>query len=324
MGLIPAHAGKTGRRQCRVLRSPAHPRSRGENLASTMPTWSATGSSPLTRGKRVIVVFGNVEVRLIPAHAGKTPLKNQHTKQNAAHPRSRGENAEVLYVGEDVIGSSPLTRGKPGPTRTLAGSHGLIPAHAGKTVSENRASISIPAHPRSRGENIQPRFRRIRRPGSSPLTRGKLHVRPHVAAIQRLIPAHAGKTACRTRAELSAAAHPRSRGENGYTPGRDVFHFGSSPLTRGKREHEGRRTAKRRLIPAHAGKTRPRRPSRTGSQAHPRSRGENRRGIEPRFILTGSSPLTRGKHRKTRPPSQSLRLIPAHAGKTQVDNTSPC
>ena len=49
--LIPAHAGKTSPCRASRGRSPAHPRSRGEN-----PTWrtgalTAWGSSPLTRGK---------------------------------------------------------------------------------------------------------------------------------------------------------------------------------------------------------------------------------------------------------------------------------
>ena len=33
---------------------------------------SLTGSSPLTRGKRGNLEFSGLEVRLIPAHAGKT------------------------------------------------------------------------------------------------------------------------------------------------------------------------------------------------------------------------------------------------------------
>ena len=52
-----------------------------------------------------------------------------------AHPHSRGENA--AYVGDvhPDEGSSPLTRGKLTPGDTSLDAIGLIPTHAGKTVS---------------------------------------------------------------------------------------------------------------------------------------------------------------------------------------------
>ena len=73
-GLIPAHAGKTSKSGGwgRIFR--AHPRSRGENSISGLIVDRATGSSPLTRGKRFGGFGGVPGVGLIPAHAGKTPL----------------------------------------------------------------------------------------------------------------------------------------------------------------------------------------------------------------------------------------------------------
>ena len=111
-GLIPAHAGKTNFEDPRYRASSAHPRSRGENGVSSEVTSSAIGSSPLTRGKRVVRVGLPGCRRLIPAHAGKTPRKPQRTSQHTAHPRSRGEN--LLAGGFNAVeaGSSPLTRGK--------------------------------------------------------------------------------------------------------------------------------------------------------------------------------------------------------------------
>ena len=70
--LIPAHAGKTfvliGRSPLRA----AHPRSRGENEAGLGGHDGGSGSSPLTRGKLEGECHRVCEVRLIPAHAGKT------------------------------------------------------------------------------------------------------------------------------------------------------------------------------------------------------------------------------------------------------------
>ena len=71
-GLIPAHAGKTGRDGASDPREPAHPRSRGENHGTYYGTSGVPGSSPLTRGKRVAPPAPPISPRLIPAHAGKT------------------------------------------------------------------------------------------------------------------------------------------------------------------------------------------------------------------------------------------------------------
>ena len=49
---------------------------------------------------------------LIPAHAGKTARRRPPTSQARAHPRSRGENAQVGMEPPGGAGSSPLTRGK--------------------------------------------------------------------------------------------------------------------------------------------------------------------------------------------------------------------
>ena len=51
----------------------AHPRSRGENDRITKPARVIVGSSPLTRGKRRLILVTMMMIGLIPAHAGKTP-----------------------------------------------------------------------------------------------------------------------------------------------------------------------------------------------------------------------------------------------------------
>ena len=51
---------------------------------------------------------------------------------------------------------------------------------------------------------------------------------------------------------------------------------------------------------------------------HPRSRGENREGAENLTPTEGSSPLTRGKPRVSKPAGKAKGIIPAHAGKTQT------
>ena len=91
---------------------------------------------------------------------------------------------------------------------------------------------------------------------------------------------------------------------------------GSFPLTRGKRGLVQILSSPRRLIPAHAGKTMPPTASLEAHRAHPRSRGENVGDFASGPGGQGSSPLTRGKRHFQALNNLSLRLIPAHAGKT--------
>ena len=194
--------------------SRAHPRSRGENLLPAPIRREPRGSSPLTRGKPRRNRLGGPIRGLIPAHAGKTPLSSAWSGRAWAHPRSRGENAGTAALPPTTQGSSPLTRGKRPAERRGEGHPGLIPAHAGKTMTSARASFACRAHPRSRGENRILQRDRRRRDGSSPLTRGKHHLHAAQRAMRGLIPAHAGKTAARSFSADAVRAHPRSRGEN--------------------------------------------------------------------------------------------------------------
>ena len=111
-----------------------------------------------------------------------------------------------------------------------------------------------------------------------------------------LIPAHAGKTSCRSPGWPESAAHPRSRGENVFKVFEEGLHTGSSPLTRGKPQARRRDRRRRRLIPP--------------------SRGENTRYACHAACTPGSSPLTRGKPPLRPLAHRRIRLIPAHAGKT--------
>ena len=139
LGLIPAHAGKTGPPRRSAGRSRAHPRSRGENRSGLLSATMRTGSSPLTRGKRDLVGIVKVVSRLIPAHAGKTRSVASMSTVRPAHPRSRGENHIECVAAVQFGGSSPLTRGKRDPAADRTNRGRLIPAHAGKTLPRGSA-----------------------------------------------------------------------------------------------------------------------------------------------------------------------------------------
>ena len=132
-GLIPAHAGKTHARSFQFTLDWAHPRSRGENSLPAQGMTLEFGSSPLTRGKPRDLVTARIGSRLIPAHAGKTIYPDPSRSALEAHPRSRGENCATTSDAVMMVGSSPLTRGKPIFAPGLPIRIRLIPAHAGKT-----------------------------------------------------------------------------------------------------------------------------------------------------------------------------------------------
>ena len=192
--LIPAHAGKTSRGVAASRGPSAHPRSRGENIPRPIRARQPRGSSPLTRGKPRFGGDESVSRGLIPAHAGKTVDPCACGGVDEAHPRSRGENRDQLSVEGGGLGSSPLTRGKPGACPNCSPAGRLIPAHAGKTLCRTRPAKPAAAHPRSRGENSTSSTSSLTLHGSSPLTRGKPHRTVGRPGPPGLIPAHAGKT----------------------------------------------------------------------------------------------------------------------------------
>ena len=273
--LIPAHAGKTLSRANLSSGTKAHPRSRGENVSMRIPTPPTSGSSPLTRGKPRVTLENHACKGLIPAHAGKTMQLKTVAARLRAHPRSRGENVAEQKMQRTLGGSSPLTRGKPSIRERSRAATGLIPAHAGKTRETGHYRPAPAAHPRSRGENSGAASKACVAGGSSPLTRGKPGRVSAGWTPSGLIPAHAGKTRVQWRGQSSRTAHPRSRGENRTSRLTGSGGMGSSPLTRGKRPARALQPGGPRLIPAHAGKTRPGSPRMDCQGAHPRSRGEN-------------------------------------------------
>ena len=265
-------------------------------MRASVAACCASGSFPLTQGKQVSVTRHRHHRGLIPAHAGKTAAPAWTPGGRPAHPRSGGENWSLRPSHLWMWGSSPLTRGKRSAQFSRPFMLRLIPAHAGKTSKRILVSSISWAHPRSRGENRSRLHPRRGGRDSSPLTRGKRPAGGECPCEPRLIPAHAGKTVSPASSWTARRAHPRSRGEN-ISPGTSrPLVAGSSPLTRGKLFGDPSAVTFLGLIPAHAGKTRPRLRPPPSKRAHPRSRGEN-----PHVAAIEL---------------EAERLIPAHAGKT--------
>ena len=192
---------------------------------------------------------------IIPAYAGSTADEPHWVGTLADHPRIRGEHAWGYPKLCSGTGSSPHTRGAPGPWRPWRRRGWIIPAYAGSTRFRSCCHRRRPDHPRIRGEHKAENASLWASVGSSPHTRGapaSLSLRPGGA---RIIPAYAGSTSDATSRLPTKPDHPRIRGEH-FTiewevkPGR-----GSSPHTRGALEMTLHKNGLVGIIPAYAGST---------------------------------------------------------------------
>ena len=280
--------------------------------------WDHVGSSPLSRGIHNPGRPAGHRAGIIPALAGNTGAWGGVRSRCRDHPRSRGEYRDVTAVAEQVVGSSPLSRGIPPCHGPRSHPYGIIPALAGNTRGCWAGSRSWWDHPRSRGEYELIGTMAGTLDGSSPLSRGIRGVVHRNRSARWIIPALAGNTRTKCGALARHQDHPRSRGEYAGPAATIRAGTGSSPLSRGI---QGGRDARRRvtgIIPALAGNT----PTRTTYVPrwwdHPRSRGEYvGRGLG-RKAPNGSSPLSRGIRISGGVRFPMVWIIPALAGNTSI------
>ena len=215
------------------------------------------------------------------------------------------------------IGTSPRMRGKRGKQGYYLLRKRNIPAHAGKTLGVTLKSSIMPEHPRACGENSYKGSRWYNDRGTSPRMRGKHHILAAPGFCRRNIPAHAGKTRYHRPNRRLDPEHPRACGENAHPTKCRCDRGGTSPRMRGKLPQPQQSRARRRNIPAHAGKT-PESPPPPRAPEHPRACGENGPLSYPRGVKRGTSPRMRGKPLESKRVYSPRRNIPAHAGKTRV------
>ena len=186
------------------------------------------------RGKPAVSFGAPINVRITPAHAGKTYPARRLCRLQADHPRACGENFNLIDRCLIDNGSPPRMRGKhphPFPRRCTAR---ITPAHAGKTLCEAPPAGAVPDHPRACGENRFLVQNTNSTCGSPPRMRGKLNERTNHLLHLRITPAHAGKTKCRLQSQGAAADHPRACGENMQGANAETNASGSPPRMRGK------------------------------------------------------------------------------------------
>ena len=302
VGIIPACAGSTQTKRCRMVPRGDHPRLRGEHRALSRRARRYTGSSPLARGAPCTPPHSSLASGIIPACAGST-----------TGPTLRANEAR---------GSSPLARGArwSDPPHWLR--HGIIPACAGSTWARPWMIVPRWDHPRLRGEHDVIAESLKCAVGSSPLARGALIDHSANDETDGIIPACAGSTPRGCGGRTPRRDHPRLRGEHRTMSRAIVCSQGSSPLARGAPTSEDGDGGDVGIIPACAGSTTTIHFVRDASRDHPRLRGEHTHPPPLPRRMPGSSPLARGALSRKDSRCDCLGIIPACAGSTGPRHSS--
>ena len=294
--IIPAYAGSTHQTARPPAGSTDHPRIRGEHGWPRHHIQPHPGSSPHTRGAPARNRPDPTGCGIIPAYAGSTGFRGCRPTRARDHPRIRGEHFMNVRNAAPSPGSSPHTRGAHERHVVIYECGRIIPAYAGST--QRAPDLHGPG------------------PGSSPHTRGA-HPRPHpIRHPARIIPAYAGSTGTAPSDPPSKADHPRIRGEHPLAMKTNLLPMGSSPHTRGAREHAAGVEGPGGIIPAYAGSTPSPRSSKARCWDHPRIRGEHASGCRESSDDRGSSPHTRGALTAFDVSVDLAGIIPAYAGST--------
>ena len=294
--IIPARAGFTTRWPTPAMSTSDHPRSRGVYAAALPGKWIDGGSSPLARGLLNADTTTPPEPGIIPARAGFTTSSRTGTRPTG--------------------GSSPLARGLRPHPQSGRGGRRIIPARAGFTGCATTCAQRRRDHPRSRGVYKTLTVIGAFIAGSSPLARGLPVCEAYSTGYPRIIPARAGFTCGRGRRSARSWDHPRSRGVYSISPAPMSRPCGSSPLARGLLVRVVTDLRARGIIPARAGFTSLRSPSRRARTDHPRSRGVYSCAMAASRAVRGSSPLARGLLVGVVVHRGDAGIIPARAGFT--------
>src|SRR5690606_2460310 len=151
-GPSPACTRSTATAAFFPCRTTDHPRIRGEHQYRNHVPWLKTGSSPHTRGARLLYGAGRANVGIIPACAGSTAPAGALRTDTTDHPRVRGEHEVEQSSLKPHQGSSPRARGAR-EHRGLTHWWGwIIPACAGSTCRGYARRWGCRDHPRVRGE----------------------------------------------------------------------------------------------------------------------------------------------------------------------------
>ena len=192
-GSIPACAGKPGPWRARVTLTGVHPRVCGEAVDSGCGPRGRQGPSPRVRGSLCWPAGTLEEAGSIPACAGKPRTGAGPYDTTKVHPRVCGEAAFPDLEVSIHTGPSPRVRGSHDMNSFRNGSHGSIPACAGKPSASDGSCGEERVHPRVCGEAGAVEKSGATVTGPSPRVRGSPTAVNPTLAHWGSIPACAGK-----------------------------------------------------------------------------------------------------------------------------------
>ena len=152
--------------------------------------------------------------------------------------------------------------------------------------------------------------------GSPPRVRGKAQNLRNLFCQCGITPACAGKSQHWTSVGSNPEDHPRVCGEKASAAVNRRQIMGSPPRVRGKVSAQNSLKSAKRITPACAGKSFPRRARHGCRWDHPRVCGEKTWTDTISEILSGSPPRVRGKGRPPFGSASARRITPACAGKS--------
>ncbi|EMX22609.1 hypothetical protein ECMP0215661_3619 [Escherichia coli MP021566.1] len=154
-------------------------------------------------------------------------------RTKTVYPRWRGELDSMATVTACPGGLSPLARGTPPLRSSTRSISRFIPAGAGNSHHDARATRQGSVYPRWRGELISPGISCSRGRGLSPLARGTRPSPVFRSFRPRFIPAGAGNSGESGCVHQWSSVYPRWRGELKQIVRFPHIHDGLSPLARG-------------------------------------------------------------------------------------------
>ena len=157
------------------------------------------------------------DLRITPAHAGKSGFDARSLYDCSDHPRPCGEKSGSASRSAKGAGSPPPMRGKAVRAFAAIRRDRITPAHAGKRLGAQALRRPCQDHPRPCGEKCRAPLRVPCLPGSPPPMRGKVNHKVHEQIEHRITPAHAGKSHLITMKRCHQQDHPRPCGEK-YPP----------------------------------------------------------------------------------------------------------
>ncbi len=323
-GLIPARGESTVALVSRSASSRAHPRTRGVDSRGDDAKLLAMGSSPHAGSRPLAHLRVCDGAGLIPARGESTPSQNSARRRPQAHPRTRG--VDTLLAGAMALcpGSSPHAGSRRGHGAWSGQGFRLIPARGESTRTPTRSSRSARAHPRTRGVDRAGGALANIYYGSSPHA-GSRHAQDALEPTPTgLIPARGESTRSRSRAPLTARAHPRTRGVDVPATVVQERARGSSPHA-GSRQHRAvGPVGDGGLIPARGESTHRRGTHPQPAGAHPRTRGVDPTCATCTPRRAGSSPHAGSRPARLPTAVSHWRLIPARGESTRTRRTARC